>query len=414
MEEILNRLYSYGKFGIKLGLQNIEEILKLLGNPQESYKIVHLAGTNGKGSTAAIIESALIEDGKKVGKYTSPHLVRFNERVVVNREEISDENIAIYFEKIETLIKSNNIKATFFEITTAMMFLYFKDMGVEWVVLETGMGGKYDATNIVTPSVVGITNISLDHTDYLGDTIYKIALEKAGIIKKGVKTLLADTQSEVERAVKETTDNFINVINESSYRVELDSDKFLTNIYFNNRKYELPLYGKFQGENFLLAYYILKEIEVEDDIIEKSLKKVVWSGRFEIYSREPLIIFDGAHNVDSAKRLVEGVSESYKKDEVILLTSILEDKDIDNILKTFSGLTNKVVFTGLENYSRGMNAKKMFNRGKRYFLEPEYVDDSMDALERVISYNKKVTIVAGSLYLIGELKKGGECEGKKG
>lgn len=178
INELLDELYSYSMHGIKLGLENIKKICEELGNPQDSYKIIHIAGTNGKGSTATTLETILLEAGYSVGKYTSPHILKFNERIRADREDISDEDIAHYYEEVKKAVENAGVKPTFFEVTTAMMFKYFQDKKVDYVVLETGMGGRFDATNITKAELCIITNVTLDHTEYLGDTIYKIAREK--------------------------------------------------------------------------------------------------------------------------------------------------------------------------------------------------------------------------------------------
>ena len=192
MNELLNELYSYSLHGIKLGLENIQKICDSLGNPEKNYKIVHITGTNGKGSTATIVETVLLKQGYKVGKYTSPHILKFNERIRVNGQDISDEDITKVYGIVREKIKELGITPTFFEVTTAMMFLYFSMREVEYVVLEVGMGGRFDATNVVDSDIAIITNVSIDHTEYLGKTIYEIAREKAGIIKDKSYVIVGD------------------------------------------------------------------------------------------------------------------------------------------------------------------------------------------------------------------------------
>ena len=190
IDKLLEELYGYSMFGIKLGLENIQKICDYLGNPERKYKVIHITGTNGKGSTSTITETVLLEAGYKVGKYTSPHILKFNERIRVNGKDISDRDIALVYEKIKKTVEELKITPTFFEVTTAMMFLYFAEKEVDYAVLEVGMGGRYDATNVAEGDICIITNVSLDHTEYLGKTLYEIGLEKAGIIKEKSKVIV--------------------------------------------------------------------------------------------------------------------------------------------------------------------------------------------------------------------------------
>lgn len=406
MEKLLKKLYSYNSKGIKLGLDNIKNIMDKLGNPQNKYKIIHIAGTNGKGSTASIIETVLVEAGFHVGKYTSPHLVKFNERIVVNKNMITDEEVAFYFEKVEKSILDLKIEATFFEITTAMMFLYFADKNVEWAIIETGMGGRYDSTNIVMPEISVITNISLDHTEYLGDTIRKIAFEKAGIIKKDIPVFFCDDKKDTIEVIKEHTDKYFDVLNiykNSDYY--LDKEKFYTIIKVEDWTYELSLFGTYQIKNFLTAYSVLRYIGIEKEIIQKGVQKVNWEGRFEVKRDKIIKIYDGAHNSDSALKLKENIEKIYKKDEIVLLCSILKDKDVKEILKIFAEFTDTVLFTSLKHYNRGLDSIELKNIGGEFFKIVYCEDDLINAIKKVENLNKKAIIFAGSLYLIGELKK---------
>lgn len=403
IEKTLEELYSLTSMGIKLGLDNIKNILKFLGNPQENYKILHIAGTNGKGSTASILEAGLLEAGYKVGKYTSPHIEKFNERIVVNREQISDEKICSYYKKIRTLIEVNDLHPTFFEITTAMMFDYFKDCDCEYVVLETGLGGRFDATNVCHPEVSIITNISMDHINILGDNLTDIAREKCGIIKDS-PVVVADSKPELIAAVEEKTNDYVNVIKKySDIKFELTED-FGTKIYIDSTEFNLSLYGEYQINNFLGAYEALKKIGISDKNIQDAVSKVYWPGRFEIYSKEnPVIILDGAHNVDAASRLKENILSKYRKEDIVTLVSILEDKDRSGILEEISKFSDEIIFTSLEDFHRGTSGNELFN------LVPDFkeqrVEDNLVKAFDMAKKTEKVIVICGSFYLLSKFKK---------
>ncbi|HAS79725.1 MAG TPA: bifunctional folylpolyglutamate synthase/dihydrofolate synthase [Fusobacteriaceae bacterium] len=403
IDKTLEELYSLTNMGIKLGLDNIKNILKIMGNPQDNYKILHIAGTNGKGSTASILEGSLLEAGYKVGKYTSPHIEKFNERIVVNKKQISDEKICFYYKKIRNLIEVNNLHPTFFEITTAMMFDYFKDCNCEYVVLETGLGGRFDATNICHPEVSIITNISMDHVNILGDNLTDIAREKCGIIKDS-PVVIADSKPELIAAVEEKTKDYVDVIKKyNNVKFELTKD-FKTIIYIDNIKFNLSLYGKYQVNNFLGAYEALKKIGISDKHIQDSVSNIYWPGRFEIYSKEdPLIILDGAHNVDAASKLKENILSKYKKDQVITLVSILKDKDRYGILKEISNFSNNIIFTSLEDYHRGSTGDKLIDLVDNF--EIQRVEDNIIKAFDIAKKTEKIIVVCGSFYLLSKFKK---------
>lgn len=407
IQKTLDELYGLSVFGIKLGLENIKEILNRLGNPQNRYKTIHIAGTNGKGSTASMIECILLEKGYKVGKYTSPHIVKFNERIVLNREEISDIDIVKYYEIVRE--KMGDLPATFFEVTTAMMFLYFADKGIEYLVLEVGLGGRYDATNVVMPELSLITSISMDHVSILGNTLYEIAREKAGIIKDGKKAFVIDNNDDVRKAVNETKGIVEFVKEKYDYKISLDKENLYTLIEIEDETYRIPLFGKFQGDNFLLVYSAMKELGIDKETIKNGLLKVKWPGRFEIFSRNPLVILDGAHNEDSSLKLIENLESISNKEDVCFLTSILEDKDIGKILKNFSKVSDKIVYTSLKNYHRGLDAKEMYDRDI-YFDNKEYYEDMAEAYKE--AKKSKIVVVAGSFYLLCEFRRVIESENR--
>lgn len=405
INELLDELYSYSLFGIKLGLDNIQKICDELGNPEKKYKIIHITGTNGKGSTSTIIETVLLEAGYSVGKYTSPHILKFNERIRANGKDISDEEIALTYEKVKNAIKNIGITPTFFEVTTAMMFLYFAEKKVEYAVLEVGMGGRFDATNVADGDIAIITNVSLDHTEYLGKTIYDIALEKAGIIKEKSFVIVGDSNKEFLRAVSEKKKNFVNT--EEKYkdvRYNLNFKNFMTEIYINEKKFNLSLFGDYQVKNFLCAYEALKHLGISDEIIEKAVSKVVWQCRFERFSQNPLTVLEGAHNIDGILNLKKILVHEYKPDEIVMIVSILKDKKVKEMLEVCESFSDKIILTSLSDNPRGLSGEKLLeytDKSSVFSVE----DDIKKAYETAEKSNRRIIVVCGSFYTCERFKK---------
>ncbi|MGL4976535.1 MAG: bifunctional folylpolyglutamate synthase/dihydrofolate synthase [Cetobacterium sp.] len=405
IENLLEELYSYSLHGIKLGLKNIEDICKAMNNPQYDYKTIHIAGTNGKGSTSTTIESVLIEAGKKVGKYTSPHILKFNERISVNGKDITDEEIVYYYVYIKDIIKKLGITPTFFEVTTAIMFKYFSDKKVDYAIVEVGMGGKFDATNIVNSDISVITNISLDHTDFLGKTVYDIAREKAGIIKKDSKVIVGSSDIEFIKAVEEKTDLYINVI-EKYKKVDyfLDFKNYKTVINLDENIYEFSLFGDYQYKNFLCAYETLKELGISSKKIKAGIKKVKWQCRFEVVNfKEKTLILDGAHNEAGMQTLCNTLKKGYKKEDVIAITSILKDKNSKEILKILEKNVGQIIFTSLSENKRGQTALELYNASNK--IEKDYRENILNAYELAIEYPGKIILLCGSFYLLSKFKE---------
>lgn len=405
INELLDELYSYSLFGIKLGLDNIQKICDELGNPEKKYKIIHITGTNGKGSTSTIIETVLLEAGYSVGKYTSPHILKFNERIRANGKDISDEEIALTYEKVKNAIKNIGITPTFFEVTTAMMFLYFAEKKVEYAVLEVGMGGRFDATNVADGDIAVITNVSLDHTEYLGKTIYDIALEKAGIIKEKSFVIVGDSDKEFLKAVSEKKKTFINT--EEKYkdvRYNLNFKNFMTEIYINEKKFNLSLFGDYQVKNFLCAYEALKHLGISDEIIEKAVSKVVWQCRFERFSQNPLTILEGAHNIDGILNLKKILTHEYKPDEIVMIVSILKDKKVKEMLEVCESFSDKIILTSLSDNPRGLSGEKLLEyTDKSSIFSVE--DNIKKAYETAEKSNRRIIAVCGSFYTCERFKK---------
>lgn len=405
INELLDELYSYSLFGIKLGLDNIQKICDELGNPEKKYKIIHITGTNGKGSTSTIIETVLLEAGCSVGKYTSPHILKFNERIRANGKDISDEEIALTYEKVKNAIKNIGITPTFFEVTTAMMFLYFAEKKVQYAVLEVGMGGRFDATNAADGDIAVITNVSLDHTEYLGKTIYDIAFEKAGIIKEKSFVVVGDSNKEFLKAVSEKKKTFVNT--EEKYKdvkYNLNFKNFMTEIYISEKKFNLSLFGDYQVKNFLCAYEALKHLGISDDIIEKAVSKVVWQCRFERFSQNPLTILEGAHNIDGILNLKKILTHEYRPDEIVMIVSILKDKKVKEMLEVCESFSDKIILTSLSDNPRGLSGKKLLeytDKSSVFSVE----DDIKKAYETAEKSNRRIIVVCGSFYTCERFKK---------
>ena len=405
IEKLLDELYSYSMHGIKLGLENIKTLCKEMGEPQKDYKVIHVAGTNGKGSTSTTIETILLEAGYRVGKYTSPHILKFNERIRANGQDITDEDIVKYYQLVKDIVAKTGLRPTFFEMTTAMMFKYFSDLKLDYVVLETGMGGRFDATNVCEADICVITNVGLDHTEYLGDTIYKIAKEKAGIIKNCPKVIVADSNSEFLKAISEEKAEIINVLEKyKDARMKLDFKKFVTRIEIGEEGYDFSLFGDYQFKNFLTAYEVVTELGIDREIIKKACKKVVWQCRFERYLEKPLVILDGAHNEDGMRELCKIIEQGYRSDEVVIITSILKDKDVKHMLKLMRKISDNIVFTSLEDNPRGTTGEKLLEQleDKRGCLVE---NDMKKAYEIAKNLNKKIIVVCGSFYTLSKFKE---------
>lgn len=398
-EQAIELLTSQGKFYINLGLERIEKILKLLKNPQDKVKIIHIAGTNGKGSVCAILANILKCAGYKTGLYTSPHLVEYTERIKINGEDISKEDFAKYIELVCNLADKNKIELTEFEILTAAAFKYFADNKVKYAVIETGMGGRYDATNVCKkPFISIITPISLDHTDRLGDTIEKIAFEKAGIIKpksiviteisnKGFKVI--KEISEKQKAKFYVVANYVemNYKNDTNYAVIQDI------------KYEFPLLGQYQKGNLSLVIKALEHIKVSKEALKEGLKTVKWGARLE-YLKDKNIIIDGAHNPDAAKELKKSLDYYFPKQKRTYIYSTINTKDYKEVAKILFNEDDEIYF-----YEFNHKNAVTYNE---YIQNVPFLKNiqkiKYDEINAILNKNG-LKIVTGSLYMIGELYK---------
>jgi dihydrofolate synthase/folylpolyglutamate synthase len=327
-------LESLEKFGINLGLDRIKVLLERLGNPHQKFKSIHVAGTNGKGSTCAMLASILKEAGYKVGLYTSPHLFDYRERIKINGKDIPKREFTRIIERIRKRIRSRNREETptVFEVLTAAAFTYFAEQKVEYAVIEVGMGGRLDATNVITPLVAIITNIDLEHTAILGRTLAKVAAEKAAIIKPRVPVITAETKPEALRVIKHNADKNRSLL----IQVGSVQEGLKTNLIGEHQKVNAAC---------AVAAVRLANIAANKQAILRGLKMVSWPGRFQVLSRKPLTIVDGAHNPAGIKVLVETLKQQFPGKKFTFIFGTQEDKDLASMLSLLRPLANKIIIT---------------------------------------------------------------------
>ena len=364
----------------KFGLTNLKRFLKLVKNPEKSLKIIHVAGTNGKGSVCAMIESALIHAGYKVGMFTSPHLIKFNERIRINDDMISSQDIEKISKKISQTEKKHKIKLTFFETAAAMAFIYFNENNVDHALMETGMGGRLDATNVSQPVVSIITNIGLEHTDVLGNTLKEIAKEKAGIIKENTTVITS---------AKGIALNIIEKI----------SKKHNSELIIAKRIKKIPLHmkGTYQIENASTATAVLRHRDIPEKYILSGIKKAFWPGRFEFIKKN--VLLDCAHNPDGVKALINSLKAlKYKK--LTMIISIMKDKDCASMCEKLSKLDASFILTKTS-VSRAAEPKEL----AKYFSDPLIIPDIKQAIAHAksIAKRKDLILITGSIYFIGEV-----------
>ncbi len=413
IEEALEKLFSLHRFGVKLGLENIYELAEFLGNPQNKFPSVHIAGSNGKGSTASFLSSILTESGFKVGLYTSPHLVRFNERIRINGKMIEDERILAFIEKTENYIKKN--KPTFFELTTALAFEYFAENNVDVAVIETGLGGRLDATNIIKPRGSVITTISLEHENILGNTIEKIAGEKAGIIKPETPVftgILSDKAFEVIENKSLALHSHLFPLNRY-----LTTGQDFVKIGIENFQYTVyskGLRGRYQFFNAALAILVaFKLFDIRDyQKINRGLLNVAGntgiSGRYEVVKNNPLIIFDAAHNLECLHSFVEEFKhENISKENSFVIFGAMKDKDIKGMLKILSKYFGNIYVTTIE-YQRAANIKELTDAAAELNIKVRPIEfKKIESFIKDFLENKREKALAmlGSIYIIGEIKR---------
>ncbi|MEM2608743.1 MAG: folylpolyglutamate synthase/dihydrofolate synthase family protein [Thermoproteota archaeon] len=420
--QVLKELY--GLRGIKLGLDIIKGLLKELGDPERDYPIILVGGTNGKGSTVATISSILREYGFRVGVFAKPHLCRFTERIVVDNREIDRKEVVEYYWRIRQAGEKVSEKLgrfpTFFEFSTAMAFKYFSEKKVDLAVVEVGMGGRLDATNACDPLVSVITNISLEHTKYLGDTVEKIAFEKSGIIRPGRPTVSACSGSAlrvIEERCRELGSELILVGRDVKYEVlksdlsGLEMNMFLKGMVFNNLG--VSLRGRFQAENVSTAVASVSKFlelmgrnDLDNNALRNGLRKVSWPGRLEPVSMEPLVILDCAKDPAAAEALVSSLEEIFPGEKFTTIVSISSDKDYVKILTSLARITDRFVLTRHGVMGRALSIESMAEvlngLNARFNSEPT-VREAVKNTVASANDDSKI-LITGSVFTVGEAR----------
>lgn len=422
-EEAIAYIHSTYKFGSKLGLDNIRYLLKLMGNPQSELRFIHVAGTNGKGSTSAFINEVLMEEGYSVGLFTSPYLEVFNERIRLNGICIENSDLATSTElvskMVDKMLAQGMAHPTEFEIVTAIAMDFYKRQKADFVILEVGMGGRLDSTNVIErPLISVITPIAMDHTDYLGDTLAKIAFEKAGIIKKKSLVVTAPQQPECLEVIQSTAEAnraCLLVADPDGVTIKQGSiEGSVFNAVFQDERFddlEIHLAGNHQVMNALLALTALKAMKdrlnmtIRRESIYNGFKETRWAGRLEVLRNNPLILIDGAHNVHGAKSLSGALHQYLDGRKVVGLIGVLSDKDYEGILDELAPCLDRAITT-VPDSPRALAAEALAEELNRRGLPAKAVPEIEKALRTALEELKpdEVLVSFGSLYLIGQVR----------
>ena len=415
------------------GLERMQSLMERLGNPQEKLKIIHVAGTNGKGSVCSMLNSILIEAGYLVGLFTSPHLIACNERIKIQNDPINYKTFENLKDQVKSICKEmvgdGQESPTFFEYITAIAFVYFAQKNVDIVVLETGIGGRYDGTNIIKKPLVSlITSIGKDHMDMLGNTIEQITREKAGIIKENCHTVLYNSDRLVYNSVKaicqERKSHLFScqdvLISRENYNMT-GTTFAAQDTRFTYDSIYLPLLGRYQVSNAITTLMTLESLKIQGYLIPKKavyngFKNTKWPGRMEIIQKNPIVILDGAHNVQSAKAVRATLSNLAKGKKVHMLIGVLKDKDYKQIIQILAPLAHTIIATEIAN-KRALSANQLYN-----IIKDKGHDSNRLILEKRLKNAYKIgqqllqeddiLICLGSLYLVGEIKQLLKAEGK--
>ena len=399
---LLKSLFNLQRLGIKLGLEHTFHLLDFIGNPQDDLTMIHVAGTNGKGSTCAMIASILHASGKNIGLYTSPHLIKFNERIRINGYPIPDKQIITFMKKVGPFVQEN--ESTFFETTTAMAFDYFKEQKVDVAVIETGLGGRLDSTNVIKPKVTVISHISMDHMDVLGKDIGKIANEKAGIIKNDVPLIIAKQIPKVKNILLKKAKDKRAPVTELGPISNISATTSGTNFQYEDDQYITSLIGEHQALNAALAIECINQFEpgLQNQIIHYGLRKVRWPAR--IQQLDDSLYYDVAHNEAGLAFLLKTIRSMYPDVPIIGLFCLKGDKEFNSLTKNLSGQFSKLFVTTDQNRLL-LSSKKLSEKLMFFGIKNEPVDSVSSGINKLKALIKDagVGVIFGSHYIAEEV-----------
>jgi dihydrofolate synthase/folylpolyglutamate synthase len=423
--DYINGYTDYEKIGMPhdpafYDLRRVDELLSILGDPQKKAGSVHITGTNGKGSVAIMIACALTAAGYPTGLYTSPHLHSWRERIRVDGELISEAELAQIVAELKPYVEEVNERATYgqlttFEFLTCMAFAFFGQKRVKFQVLEVGMGGKFDATSVITPLVAIITTIGLDHTDVLGNTIAEIATEKCGIIKPGITVVISPQPPEAAEVIEQTCAERgakLLVVDKDVSWQALDSDLDGQRFRVEGRRGEyelfLPILGEHQIVNAATAIAALevlaeKGFDIPAEKVAEGFSKIEWPGRFQVLRRNPPVVVDGAHNIDAARSLKKTLKEYFDFEKAILVMGASDDKNIKGVIAELAPLFDRVIVTR-SRHPRAMAPAPLAAEFARHGLKAHIAEDVPSALSQALALagEKDLVCLAGSLFIVGE------------
>ncbi len=421
---IIDRIHEFNRFGMVLGLDRMEELLRRLGNPQDDLKVIHVAGTNGKGSVSKYLEEGLSACGYKMGLYTSPYIETFNERIRYDGADISDEDLEYYGQKVvsaaEAMVADGLDSPTEFEVVTAIAFLYFAGRQADITILEVGLGGIGDSTNVVkSPLASVITSISYDHMAQLGSSLAEIAVNKAGIIKTGCPVIANVPQRDAAKIIaRKAYAMGSRLYDISGIRAAVSdetpfSQKVSMELYEKSYSdVEISMVGRHQAENLKTALATLEilrksgAVKLDREALYEGLKRARQPGRFEVISEDPLVIIDGAHNEAGAQALQETMAQHFAGKKILLVAGILADKEIDSIVKFLTKITDHIIVTEPDN-PRKLAAEKLAGHVADFGVAAEAVPGVEAAVHHAkeLADGYDVILFAGSLYLIGDVRR---------
>jgi dihydrofolate synthase/folylpolyglutamate synthase len=416
--ETIDFLYGIRLFGQKLGLETMQYLLRLMGNPQDSLRFIHIAGTNGKGSVAAMMHAVLSGAGYRTGLYTSPHLVSFCERFQVNGQCIAQSDVVRLVEEIKPLLEKVGAHPefrapTFFEAVTAIALEYFRQQKVDVVVWETGLGGRLDATNVVTPIVSVITNIAFDHTQYLGETLAQIAAEKCGIIKQGVPVVTASVAEEALASIRRIAaaqDAGLTIIGRDIRAVRLHEDERCQRMEVTGTRQAygpvtIPLLGAHQTVNCATAIAALEAsgLRVTPQQVQDGLARTRWPGRFQIVKHDPAVVLDGAHNAAAAEQLAVTLREHFAGQKLTLILGVLRDKNYDQMCQILAPLAEQILCVPV-NSERTCDPDQLARwcKAANPVAQVSVRRNVAEAYAEATTRNKGGIVITGSLFLVGE------------